>query len=462
MPHHFDFLVLGGGSAGYASARTAREFCDRVAIVDGSGELGGLCILQGCMPSKTLIYSTEVLHLARQGEKFGLRIPRAEIDMDALQARKRHWVADFADYRREQLESDRFTLYRQHGRFIGPQEIELEDGTRIQADRIMVATGSVVNSPPLPGLADVPAWTSDDILDLESVPESVLVLGGGIIASELGQFLARAGSRVTLIQRGDHILREAGEPAARVVEEAFRNEGMEVFTGTGIQAVEETPRGIRVAFSHEGNTVVREAAHLLNALGRRPNTSSLNLSAAGLETGSRGHLLHDGWQQTNQPGIYTGGDCAGPVELVHIAIRQGEIAARHAFGQNPSPLRYDALMTVVFTDPQVAWVGLREDEALARNLDPLVEEYSFADHGKSLLMEAPRGYVKVIADRASGKIVGAECVGKDASELIHALTVPVAHGLTPAQCMEADWYHPTLAEIWTYPLEDLAEALATG
>ena len=118
--------------------------------------------------------------------------------------------------------------------------------------------------------------------------------------------------------------------------------------------------------------------------------------------------------------------------------------------------------TVVFTDPQVAWVGLREDEALARNLDPLVEEYPFADHGKSLLMEAPRGYVKVIADRASGKIVGAECVGKDASELIHALTVPVAHGLTPAQCMEADWYHPTLAEIWTYPLEDLAEALATG
>ncbi len=462
MPEHFDFLVLGGGSAGYASARTAREFCERVAIVDGSAELGGLCILQGCMPSKTLIYSTDILHLAKQGEKFGLRIAGAGIDMSALQARKRHWVSDFAEYRREQLESDRFTLFRQSGRFIGPQEIALDDGTRIRADRIMVATGSVVNTPDVPGLANVPAWTSDDVLGLESVPDSVIVLGGGIIACELGQFLARAGSRVTLVQRGNHILREAGEPAARVIEQAFRDEDMEVFTGTVIEGIEKTTAGIRVSFSHEGRAVTREAGHLLNALGRRPNTSRLNLAAAGLRTGPRGHLLHDDWQQTSQPGIYTGGDCAGPAELVHIAVRQGETAARHAFGQDPPPLRYDALMTVVFTDPQVAWVGLREDEARARKFDPVVEEYPFEDHGKSLLMEAPRGYVKVIADRASGRIVGAECVGKDASELIHALTVPVAIGLTPAQCMEADWYHPTLAEIWTYPLEELAEELNNG
>ncbi len=462
MSQHFDFLVLGGGSAGYASARTAREFCDRVAIVDGSGELGGLCILQGCMPSKTLIYSTEVLHLAKQGEKFGLRVAGAEVDMAALQARKRHWVADFADYRREQLESERFTLFRQNGRFIGPQEIELDDGTRIRADRIMVATGSVVNVPPVPGLAEVPSWTSDDVLGLESVPESVLVLGGGIIACELGQFLARAGSRVTLIQRGDHILREAGAPAARVIEQAFRDEGMEVFTGTGIQGIKNTALGVQVAFTHDGRTETREASHLLNALGRQPNTGGLNLAAAGVQAGPRGHLLHDEWQQTSQAGIYTGGDCAGPAELVHIAVRQGETAARHAFGQDPPPLRYDALMTVVFTDPQVAWVGLREDESRARELDPVVEEYPFEDHGKSLLMEAPRGYVKVIADRSSGRIVGAECVGKDASELIHALTVPVAVGLTPAQCMEADWYHPTLAEIWTYPLEELADKFAAG
>jgi len=456
VSERFDFLVLGGGSAGYAAANTVQRAGKRVAIVDGASELGGLCILRGCMPSKTLIYSTEVLHLAQRAERFGLEIPEARADMAALQRRKRHWVADFVSNRREQLTGDRFSLFRQRGRFVGSHEGELDDGTRLEADKILISTGSTVQAPPIPGLDQVPFWTSDEVLELEELPESVILLGGGIVACELGQFLARAGTRVTQIQRSPRILKETGGRAGEVVAEAFRDEGIELYTDTEIESVEGDAGGVRVRFRHAGESVVCEGRHLFNALGRRPDTAGLALEAAGVESDRRGTIGHDEFQRTSQPHIYAAGDCAGPAELVHVAVRQGEVAARHALGESPRAMNYDALMVVVFTDPQVAQVGWREEEAREKGHDVVAADYPFDDHGKSLLMEAPRGYVRVVADRASGRLLGAECVGKDASELIHALTVPVALRLPVGECLKADWYHPTLAEIWEYPLEELA------
>ncbi|MEM9226769.1 MAG: FAD-dependent oxidoreductase, partial [Verrucomicrobiota bacterium] len=194
MAEHFDFVVIGGGSAGYAAARTARETRERVAIVDGSETLGGLCILRGCMPSKTLIYSAEVLHLAKLADKFGLNIPKASVDMAKLHQRKLSTIGEFADYRHEQLISDRFTLFRSHARFTGAKEIRLTDGTILTADAFLVSTGSQVAWPNIPGLEEAQPWTSDNILDLDVLPESVIVLGGGVVASELAQFLSRVGT----------------------------------------------------------------------------------------------------------------------------------------------------------------------------------------------------------------------------------------------------------------------------
>ncbi|MGE9295609.1 MAG: FAD-dependent oxidoreductase, partial [Puniceicoccales bacterium] len=234
---HFDFIVIGGGSGGYAAARTAREHVERVAIIDSGDPLGGLCILRGCMPSKTLIYSAEVLHLAQNGKLFGLDIPSAKADMAALHERKLHTIAEFAEYRQEQLQSDRFTLFRNRAKFTGETEITLDDGTVLTADKIIVATGSTVNFPPVPGLADVPVWTSDDVLELDFVPESVIVLGGGIVACELAQFLNRVGTKVTQIQRSAHILKEVSEEAATVIETVFREEGMELITDTQLKQI---------------------------------------------------------------------------------------------------------------------------------------------------------------------------------------------------------------------------------
>ena len=457
---HFEFVVIGGGSAGYAAARTAREHFAEVAVIEDAETLGGLCILRGCMPSKTLIYSAEVLHLAREGAKFGLKIEGAEMDMAALHRRKGELIGDFASYRRDQLESGRFHLIRDRASFVDRDTVELAgSGERITADHFMIATGSVTNTPEVSGLRETPHWTSDDVLDLDFLPESVIVLGGGIVACELAQFLSRAGSRVIQIQRSSLILKETSEEAAKVVMKAFRDEGIELHTGTELESVAKEDDGYIVRFRQAGEMHELRAAHLFNALGRKPNTDGLQLGKAGVMLRKSGHIAVDEVQRTNNPRIYAAGDVTGPHEIVHIAIMQGEVAARHAAGKSPEPVDYDSRTSVVFTDPQIAAAGIPLEEAKARGMRIAVADYPFDDHGKSILMEAKYGYVKAWADRDSGKVVGSECVGKDAGELIHAMAVAIRLGATPADLLKVHWYHPTLSEIWSYPLEDLAEEL---
>ncbi len=458
---HFDFVVIGGGSAGYAAARTAREKFDNVAIIEDGEKLGGLCILRGCMPSKTLIYSAEVLHLAKEGKKFGLEIPEAKADMAAIHQRKLATIEDFASYRREQLKSDRFHLIRDRASFLDEKTVELsKSGDQVTADYFMIATGSVVNTPDVPGLKETPLWTSDDVLDLDFLPESVIVLGGGIVACELAQFLHRVGTKVTQIQRSPIILKETSKDAAEVIMKAFRDEGIDLHTDTGLESVGKDGKEFVVRFTENGESREARAAHLFNALGRKPNSSGLGLDKAGVETKKSGHIKVDEMQRTANPRIYAAGDVAGPHEIVHLAIMQGEVGAGHALGKKPEPVCYDLKTGVVFTDPQIASAGISLAEAAERGMDVVSADYPFDDHGKSILMEAKYGYVKTWADRSTGKVVGAECVGKDAGELIHSMAVAITLGATPADLLKVHWYHPTLSEIWSYPLEDLADELA--
>jgi pyruvate/2-oxoglutarate dehydrogenase complex dihydrolipoamide dehydrogenase (E3) component len=460
MKPPYDFIVLGGGSAGFNAARVAASLGWRVAIVDGARRLGGLCILRGCMPSKTLLYAAEVLHHAQQGRTLGLKIPRAGADMKAVQARKKKIIGDFAAHRVHQLQSGDFDLHRSRAWFVDAHTLELADGSRLRGRRFLIATGSNVSVPPVPGLKDVPCWTSDDVLDLDVVPSSVIVLGGGIVACELSQFLHRIGSRVVLIQRSPHILREHSAAASSVVEQAFRDEGIELFTGTKIRRIGHGGHGFTVTFEHQGRRMIRRARHLLNGLGREPNTGGLNLAAAGVQTSATGRVLVNRWQQTSQPHIYAGGDVCGPHDIVHLAIAQGELAARHAFGvKGIKPVDYSLLLHVVFTDPPLATIGRRESDLQAEGVRYLSAYYPFNDHGKSILMEANYGHVKIIAEPRRGRILGAEIVGRDAGELIHCFSGPLAMRATVFDLLRAPWYHPTLAEIITYPLEEIAEQM---
>ena len=456
---HFDYIVIGGGSGGYAAARTARETCEHVAIVDGSETLGGLCILKGCMPSKTLIYSAELLHLAQKAKDFGLKIPMAAADMPALHQRKVDTINEFAEYRQEQLQSDRFTLFRNHAKFVDANTIELNDGIQLTADYFMIATGSDVSVPPIQGFKDVPYWTSDDILDINFLPEKVIILGGGIVACELAQFLRRIGSKVIQIQRSPHILKEISPQASTVIETALREEGVQLYTDTSLKEISHLDSRFTVTFDQNGQTIEVEAPHLLNALGRRPAIQGLSLEAAGVTTRKTGHIECDEMQRTANPKIYACGDVAGPHEIVHIAIMQGEVAAKHATNRKVAPVHYDDLLGVVFTDPQVAIVGLNEAALKARDLDYLSAEYPFDDHGKSILMGAKYGYVRVFAEKKTGIVLGAECVSKDAGELIHSLAVAVTMKASVKDLLKVHWYHPTLSEIWSYPIEDIVDQM---
>ncbi len=458
----YDFICIGGGSAGFNAARVAAGLGRRVAIVDGASELGGLCILKGCMPSKTLLYITEVLHLAQKGKTFGLKIPSARADMKAIHARKRRIISEFADYRLQTLESGKYDLYRTHARFVDAHTLELTDGRRLTGKHFLIGTGSKVSRPPVPGLAETPCWTSDEVLDLDFIPKSVIVLGGGIVACELAQFLNRIGTRVTLIQRSPNILRDHSAEASVVVQQAFKDEGITLFAGTRITRIAREAHGVRVEFEHHGKRHVRRAAHLFNALGREPNTAGLDLAAAGVRTRADGQIITNRWQQTSAPHIYAAGDCSGPHEIVHVAIQQAELAARHAGGvQGLKPVDYGLLLNVVFTDPQLATIGRLEQELTEKKVPYQVASYPFNDHGKSILMDAHYGYVKVIAEPKRGRILGAEIVGRDAGELIHAFSGPLAMKATVFDLLRAPWYHPTLAEILTYPLEEIADQIGT-
>ena len=462
MTKTYDFIAIGGGSAGFNGARVAHSLGKRVAIIDGARDLGGLCIQRGCMPSKTLLWSTEILHRAQKGKTFGLRIPSAGVNMPALQARKQRIIGEFADFRLQQLNSDKYTLYRSQARFLDPHTIKLDDGLRLQAGSFLIATGSRVSVPPVPGLPETPFWTSDDVLALKRVPESVIILGGGIVACELAQFLRRIGSRVIQIQRSPQILKETSPEAGAVVAQAFRDEGIELHTGTSLESVSRHGQQIAVRFVEldSGRKRTVRARHLVNALGREPLTDELNLAAAQVELTATGRIRVNRWQQTTQPHIYAGGDVCGPHDIVHLAVAQGELAARHAAGvRDLRPVSTMPLLSVVFTSPAVARIGASERELREASTPYIAASYPFNDHGKSILMDEHYGYVKVLAEPKRGRILGAEIVGPEAGELIHCFSGPLAMRATVFNMLKAPWYHPTLAEILTYPLEEIAEQI---
>jgi pyruvate/2-oxoglutarate dehydrogenase complex dihydrolipoamide dehydrogenase (E3) component len=462
-----DLAILGGGSAGYAAARAAVAAGLRTVVIDGGDEVGGLCILRGCMPSKALLYAAEVLHLARAGRTWGLRIPKAGFNFKAVMARKQAMIGDFARCRRAELSSGNFRFIRARAQFTDPHTVALSGAhgpapQSVTARRLIISTGSVTAPTPVPGLAETGFLTSDDALSLRKLPRSLIVLGGGPVAVELAQFFCRFDVEVTLIQRGEHVLRDFDTDAATVLEKALRREGIRLWTGTDVVQAFLQGRRKGIAFQR-GNRIHRVVAQeILLALGRVPATAGLDLEKAGVETDG-GRVITNAQMQTSAPHIYAAGDCTGPHQIVHIGIEQGEIAAYNA--AHPGRKRtmdYRLLTRVVFTDPQVAAVGLTEKEAAARKVPFLAARYPFADHGKSLIMEAKAGFVKLLADPVTGEILGGACAGPLGGELIHEIIAAMRRRMTAGELAALPHYHPTLAEIWTYPAAELAARTNPG
>ena len=453
----FDVVVIGGGSAGYAAARTAESSGAKVAIVD-KGPLGGLCILRGCMPTKAILRSSDILALMHRAKEFGLFASNLSADLALIHDRKTRLVNEFASYRIEQLQDPKFSLIEEHASFLSPHDLNVGGGRVLSAKNFIIATGSTVAEFAVPGLSEAGFVTSDDVLELREAPESIIVLGAGPVAVELAQFFCRIGTKTTLIQRSDHILSKGDEDLARPVETRFREEGMNLYTGTKLLRVEKSKHGRTVFFLHEGIKKSATASIILQALGRKPNIDRLNLAAASVKT-NQGRIEVDQKMRTNVPHIFAVGDVNGLHEIVHIAIEQGEIAAHNATHEDARQFNQRLKVSVTFTDPPVASVGLSEKECQKLSTPYLKASYPFDDHGKSLCMGETHGHVKLLCSPDNGEIIGAHVVGPEAGEMIHQMVTLMYFRGTVHDLAQLPHYHPTLSEIFTYPAEELTQKL---
>ena len=455
----FEVAIIGGGSAGYAAARTAAGAGLKTVVIEGGREVGGLCILRGCMPSKALLHAAEVMHTIQHAKRLGITARGVRVDFGKLMEWKRGLIKDFADCRHKQLLHGKFKFIRATARFADPHTVRLSNGKRLTARHFVITTGSVVSPSPVPGLSDIGYLTSDDVLSLKRLPKSMIVLGGGAIAVELAQFLVRFGVKITMIQRSPQTLRDFDTDAAQAVEAALRRDGIRLFTGSRLLGARRE-RGARVIeFEYGGKKTRVSAQEVLMALGRSPNTAGLGLELARVETRD-GRILSNSKMQTTAAHIYAAGDCTALHEIVHIAIQQGETAAHNIISpRRPRHMDYRLLTSVVFTEPQVATVGLTEKEAIANRIPYKAASYPFPDHGKSLILGTLDGFVKLLADPKSGEIIGGCCAGPIGGELIHEITAAMAGRMTVHELAVLPHYHPTLAEIWTYPAEELAEKI---
>jgi pyruvate/2-oxoglutarate dehydrogenase complex dihydrolipoamide dehydrogenase (E3) component len=462
----YDFAVIGGGSAGYAAAATASRLGLRTICIEGGAEVGGLCILRGCMPSKTILESANRFLTLRRAKEFGLSAGQIGYDAAAIRERKRRLIGEFAGYRSSQLENGKFEFVRARASFLSPHALRLatfeSKEIEVRFRFGLISTGSELNLLEIPGLAQTPFLHSDLALDADVVPPSVIILGGGAIALEFATFYNSLGSKVTLVQRNRQFLKEADADASSALTEALRQQGVEMICDTKLLRIAADKGEKTVYFQHDGVERRVAANEIFYALGRRPALGGLNLKAAEVELSPNGGILVNDRMQTSQSHLFAAGDVTGLYDVVHIAIEQAVVAAKNAqrslAGKELGRIDYRLRLFAVFSHPQLAFVGLTEREAVEQKVPFRKASYPFADHGKSLVRGEPDGFVKLIVHAKSGEILGAAAVGPEAAELIHEIVVAMHFRATASDLASIPHYHPTLSEIWTYPAEELADA----
>jgi pyruvate/2-oxoglutarate dehydrogenase complex dihydrolipoamide dehydrogenase (E3) component len=458
--HSFDLVVIGAGSGGYAAGRTARDLGASVAFVD-KGPLGGLCILRGCMPSKTLIATGDAAYEVRHAAELGVHAGEPTIDFPAVMARKREIIQGFADYRIAGI--DTFPVFAGEARFESPHRLRVGDVV-LEAKSFVIATGSTIAPAAIPGLAEAGFIDSDAALELSEPPRSLIVLGGGYVGSELTQFYARIGVPTTILIRSGHLLSGEDTDVGEGLTQYFREEGIAVEAHAAVQRVSVRDDGMKVVHYLQDDVEKSVAAHeIFYALGRVPNIAGLDLDAVGVAHHNVLGITVDETMRTSQPHIFAVGDVTGRFLLVHVAIQQGEVAARNAIHTAHEAIDYRLSKThTVFTDPQVAIVGDTEKELQRAGIAYLVASTPFNDHGKAIAVGKTKGFVKMMASPIDGRILGCAILGPDASDLIHEMIVAMHYQATVFDFMRIPHLHPTMAEILTYPAEELAAAITSS
>lgn len=458
MNYDYDVAILGAGTAGMAAYREAKKYTDRIALIDG-GTLGTTCARVGCMPSKLLIAAAEAKHRAEHTDMFGVSTGEVTVDGQKTMDRVRSERDRFVGFVNEAIASfGQDVIIRQYAKFLDDNTLMLDDGTKISARSVVIATGSRPNIPPPFEVAGDRLIINDDVFDWETLPGSVAVFGAGVIGLELGQALHRLGVRMRLFGRGNMVGPLSDPDIVAYAAKTFGDEFPAVWDGDTRIARD----GDEVVVSWDGGE--ERFDYLLAATGRRANVDNIGLENTSVERDERGVPIYDHYSmRSGDSDIFVAGDATIDLALLHEAADEGRIAGENAARYPHSYRRARRTpLGIVFSDPQIAIAGERYEDLKAKGIDFETGEVSFEDQGRARVMGVNRGLLRVYGEIATNRLLGAEMIGPNAEHLAHLLAWSIESRLTVGEILERPFYHPVLEEGVRTALRNLNHALGYG
>ena len=437
--------IIGGGPGGYVAALEAAKLGARTTIIE-KDKFGGTCLQAGCIPTKAYLHCTDLLEAAKNSSIFGIYgMSDAKPEFRDIVKRKNQIVEKLTQGIEGMMKRSKVQVLRGTGTLVNEKEISIRsnDGntTNITADAIIIATGSTPVLPSFLGYDGKQVVSSTEILGIEDQPKSLVIVGGGVIGCELGQFFSRLETKVSIVELMPQILPNEDRDVVQVLERKLRKEGLDIYTGLGVEKVEKDSEGVEVYLS-DGTKLKSEM--MLVSVGRKPSTEGLWAEDLQIKT-DRGRIVTDEFMRTSVSNIYAIGDTVMSPNLAHVASNEGVIAVQHALGTAKNGIKYHAVPRCVYTDPQVATVGLTETECIKEGLKYKTGKYRFGALGKAIAIDKTDGFVKIIVNE-DRQIIGASIVGELATELITVLTLAVELGLNIDQMDQAMYAHPSLSE----------------
>ena len=443
--YDYDYIIIGSGGAAFSSAIEAVTLNAKVAMIE-RGTVGGTCVNVGCVPSKTLLRAGEINHLAKNNPFVGLHTSASNVDLAPLVKQKNDLVTEMRNEKYVNLIDDYgFELIKGEAKFVNENTVEV-NGNQITAKRFLIATGASSTEPNIPGLDEVDYLTSTSLLELKKVPNRLTVIGSGYIGMELGQLFHNLGSEVTLIQRSERLLKEYDPEISEAITKALTEQGINLVTGATYERVEQDGDIKKVHVEINGKKRIIEAEQLLIATGRKPNTESLNLHAAGVEVGSRGEIVIDDYLKTTNSRIYSAGDVTLGPQFVYVAAYEGGIITDNAIGGLNKKIDLSVVPAVTFTNPTVATVGLTEEQAKEKGYDVKTSVLPLDAVPRAIVNRETTGVFKLVADAETLKVLGVHIVSENAGDVIYAASLAVKFGLTIEDLTETLAPYLTMAE----------------
>lgn len=442
---NYDLLIIGSGLAAFSSAIKAIEYGAKVGMIE-RGTVGGTCVNIGCVPSKTLLRAGEINHLSKDNPFIGLQTSAGEVDLASLITQKDKLVSELRNQKYVDLIDEyNFDLIKGEAKFVDASTVEV-NGAKLSAKRFLIATGASSSLPQISGLEEMDYLTSTTLLELKKIPKRLTVIGSGYIGMELGQLFHHLGSEITLMQRSERLLKEYDPEISESVEKALIEQGISLVKGATFERVVQSEEIKKVYVTVNGSKEVIESDQLLVATGRKPNTDSLNLSAAGVETGKNNEILINDFGQTSNEKIYAAGDVTLGPQFVYVAAYEGGIITDNAIGGLNKKIDLSVVPAVTFTNPTVATVGLTEEQAKEKGYDVKTSVLPLDAVPRAIVNRETTGVFKLVADAETLKVLGVHIVSENAGDVIYAASLAVKFNLTIEDLTETLAPYLTMAE----------------